>query len=94
LFVGGILLIFGLQWLRKAILRASGFKALRNEGGAEHSISLAAVGALAAAAVVLIAGLAVHGPLSRVPESTLKHGIGIMLTTFGNFWAGEGAGLQ
>src|SRR5437879_1011146 len=31
LFVGGILLIFGLQWLRKAILRASGFKALRDE---------------------------------------------------------------
>jgi hypothetical protein len=34
LFVGGILLIFGLQWLRKAILRASGFKALRNEEAA------------------------------------------------------------
>ncbi|MEA2588767.1 MAG: hypothetical protein QOH66_1694, partial [Actinomycetota bacterium] len=120
LFVGGILLIFGLQWLRKAILRASGFKALRNEdatfaeseraaraatrygsgvdwytfvvsfkgvlleglevafivvalGGAQHSIALAAVGAIAAAVVVLIAGLAVHRPLSRVPENTLKY---------------------
>jgi uncharacterized membrane protein len=141
LFVGGILLIFGLQWLRTAILRASGFKALRDEevaftksqrsarsaapsgsrldwytfvvsfkgvlleglevafivvalGGAEHSIALAAVGALAAAVVVLIVGVAVHGPLSRVPENAMKYGVGVMLTTFGIFWAGEGAGLH
>src|SRR5438270_6207217 len=31
LAVGALLLVFGLQWLRKAILRASGYKSLHDE---------------------------------------------------------------
>jgi uncharacterized membrane protein len=44
LFVGGVLLIFGLQWLRKAILRASGNKALHDELAAFESTIAGAQG--------------------------------------------------
>jgi uncharacterized membrane protein len=63
-------------------------------GGAQHNVGLAALGAAAAAVVVLLVGLAVHRPLSQVPENTLKYAVGVMLTTFGIFWAGEGAGIH
>ena len=141
LVVGGLLLVFGLQWLRKAILRAAGIKALHDEaaiyarevgaastapkasrfavpdwyaftlsfkgvlleglevafialtfGANQGSIGLAAIGAVAAVVVVAAAGVAVHRPLARVPENTLKFVVGIMLTGFGMFWSVEGAG--
>jgi uncharacterized membrane protein len=43
--------------------------------------------------VVLIVGTVVHAPLTRVPENTLKFGVGVMLTAFGIFWSSEGAGI-
>ena len=140
--VGGLLLVFGLQWLRKAILRASGFKALHDElaafeeeraaargagvlggrghipdaysfvvafkgvlleglelvfivltfGANQHNVTLAAAAAAVAVLAVALAGVVAHAPLSRVPENTLKFGVGVMLTSFGIFWGTEGAG--
>ena len=54
----------------------------------------AALGALAACILVLVIGIAVHKPLSRVPENTLKFGVGVMLSAFGVFWTGEGLGVE
>jgi uncharacterized membrane protein len=142
LVVGALLLAFGLQWLRKAILRASGYKALHDEaaifaqeasearsaaheeragldwygftlsfkgvlleglevafivitfGSTQGNIGLAALGAGIALALVAIVGILVRAPLSRVPENTMKFAVGAMLTTFGIFWATEGAGAH
>ena len=141
LAVGTLLLIFGLQWLRKAILRAAGLKALHDEeeafreereaallaapdqrmgldwfafvvsfkavlleglevvfivitfGVNADSVPLAAAGAAAAGALVLVSGAIVHRPLARVPENTLKFAVGLLLATFGTFWAVEGLGV-
>src|SRR6516164_6452910 len=53
----------------------------------------ASLGALAACALVLAIGAIIHRPLSRVPENTLKFGVGVMLSAFGVFWTGEGLGV-
>ena len=53
----------------------------------------ASLGALAACALVLTAGVLVHRPLSRVPENLLKFGVGVVLSAFGVFWTGEGLGI-
>ena len=63
-------------------------------GGNQHDIPLAGLAAALAVIVVAVAGLAVRGPLSRVPENTLKFVVGVMLTSFGAFWGAEGAGAH
>jgi len=54
----------------------------------------ASLGALAACALVLVVGAIAHRPLARVPENTLKFGVGVMLSAFGVFWTGEGLGVE
>lgn len=51
-------------------------------------------GALLALIIVVILGLLIRGPLTKIPENTLKFSVGIMLVTFGTFWTGEGLGIQ
>ncbi len=140
LFIGVLLLLFGLGWLRKAVLRVAGVIPLHDEAAvfasettrlveaARQDRSLdwiaglavlkavlleglevvfivlavgagrgllwpAAIGALAACATILCIGAIVHRPLARIPENSLKFGVGVMLSAFGLFWTGEGIGV-
>ena len=139
--VGVFLLLFGLKWLHKAILRSSGLKAMHDEakafeetkhmlvgtnGGAAkaldpvgvstalsgvfleglevvfivialgglQNVPAAAAGAVASLVVVVGAGLIFRAPLTAVPENTMKYVVGILLTSFGTFFAGEGIGVN
>jgi uncharacterized membrane protein len=141
--VGALLLVLGLAWLRKAILRASGHKAPHDEdriyaetvrglaaddgagggkgrdgvafavafkgvflegtevvlivvslGASQNRLGLAALSAAAAAVLVAGVGILVARQLSEVPENTIKTVVGVMLTSFGIFWVGEGAGVH
>ncbi|MCL6439644.1 MAG: hypothetical protein K6T51_13635 [Rubrobacteraceae bacterium] len=51
------------------------------------------LGAVLAVAAVVLAGVLLRRPLTRVPENTLKFVVGVMLTSFGTFWVGEGLGV-
>jgi uncharacterized membrane protein len=63
-------------------------------GAAQGRFDVAIVGAAAALVVVAVVGVLVRKPLERVPENTIKYTVGVMLTSFGCFWAAEGAGVQ
>jgi uncharacterized membrane protein len=53
----------------------------------------AGIGAGAALLVVVALGIVLHRPLARIPENTLKFLVGVLLSAFGAFWVGEGAGV-
>jgi uncharacterized membrane protein len=140
LAIGGLLLIFGLQWLRKAILRSSGRKAVHDEdaiyreeveaakaagetkagldmfgfmvsfkgvflegmevvfivltfGLNADNIPAASLGAAAAVVIVLAIAVALRRPLSMINENLLKYGVGLLLASFGTYWAVEGIGI-
>ena len=61
-------------------------------GAGRGMLTPAIAGALAACVVVVLIGVAVRRPLSRVPENTLKFAVGVMLSAFGLFWTGENWG--
>jgi uncharacterized membrane protein len=56
-------------------------------------VPVAIAGAVAAVVVVLALAVVIRRPLTQVPENTLKYGVGLLLTTFGTFWAVEGLGI-
>jgi uncharacterized membrane protein len=45
-------------------------------------------------ALVLVIGVIVHRPLARIPENTLKFGVGVILSAFSVFWTGEALGVE
>jgi uncharacterized membrane protein len=142
LVVGTVLIVFGLQWLTKAVLRAAGARATRNEltnfgravaelaqeppvaasgidwisftvafkgvlleglevafivvtfGAAGGQLAPAAIGAALAGLLVLTVGMVIRRPLANVPENQMKFGVGLMLVSFGTFWAGEAVGID
>ena len=62
-------------------------------GAGRGLMGAASLGALAACLVVVAFGFAIHRPLERVPENTIKFAVGVMLSAFGVFWTGEGLGV-
>lgn len=140
--IGAFLLLFGLEWLRKGVLRLAHLRSPSNsfkefveeqeelEGmplpppgrpdwagrtiafkgvlleGVEVILIVTALGArpgglapaLIGGGVALIAvagiGVVLHAPLSRLPETHLKYLVGIVLSTFGVFFAAEGLGVS
>ena len=59
-------------------------------GGAGWISSVA--GAFTALIMVAIAGACLQSPLRRVPENTIKFGVGAMIVSFGTFWSLEAIG--
>jgi Ca2+/H+ antiporter, TMEM165/GDT1 family len=140
--IGVALLLFGLEWLRKGVLRLAGrrspsdsFQEYLEErealegmaapapgeadwparvvagkgvllegvevvlivaalGAGPDGLAPAVAGAGVAVLLTLAIGFALHRPLMRLPESHLKYAVGIVLSSFGVFFLGEGLDVE
>jgi uncharacterized membrane protein len=63
-------------------------------GATQHRLALASIAAGAALLIVGIVGALVARHLSSVPENSIKLVVGVLLTSFGVFWVGEGASVH
>jgi len=61
--------------------------------GANHLVA-AVIGGVGAVVVVGGVGLILHRSVRRIPRSLLQLIVGILLTTFGTFWAIEGLSIE
>lgn len=59
-----------------------------------HHVGYAAAAAGAALLLVASLGIAIHRPLKKVPENTIKYFVGAMITSFGTFWTLEALGYH
>jgi len=62
-------------------------------GANAGQLGVAIIGGVAAIVVIGAIGFSVHRAVMRIPRSVLQLVVGVMLTTFGTFWALEGIGV-
>jgi len=63
-------------------------------GGTSNQLGAAALAGLGAVVVVGALGFGIQPALRRIPRSALQLVVGLLLTTFGTFWAVEGLGVD
>src|SRR5207248_9441069 len=63
-------------------------------GAGANQLGAAVIGGVGAVIIVGGIGLALHQSVRRIPRSLLQLIVGVLLSTFGTFWAIEGLGVD